>query len=158
MSMQFSVYVGAYLLVPTGLVRKSIERQSCTARCGEPLGLTNGRFCFGCGAELQTVSHEDVRVKHWHCSELGQDFEDMFYTPESARSDKRDLWLPNQHGSGTIYDTDNTNIDALVAMDEHFVQQKKSAFMEKYGAVPGAIEAQFKVKPVLQVGVVPFCA
>lgn len=156
MSLDFSVYVGAYLLVPTRLASQAFERQECSAHCGEPMALTHSRFCFGCGAMLNTVRQEAVAAKHWHCHELGQPLDELFFTPESAHSKKHDLWLPNQGGAGVTFEDRDTDVDALVAMHAEYVQQQRDAFMKKYGAVLFAIESQFKVKPLLQVGVVPF--
>lgn len=154
--MDFSVYVGAYLLVPTSQGSRNVEHQECSVKCGHQNTQKSSRFCANCGVPMHTVSVVASAFEHWHCHDLGEAFEDMFFTPESGQSKKSALWLPNEGGAGTVLDQSETNVDDLDPMDEDYVQQQKSAFMNKYGHVMDAIESQFKVKPLLQVGVVPF--
>lgn len=159
MGMHFSVYVGAYLLVPHRVASEMQERSLCSAHCGTRENLSKMRFCSHCGAP---VTHEQTpltrkRPSFGHL--LGGDKEDWFWTPESGMGESLSIWLPNQGGGGEYADRDaETRPERLKPLPAEFVAEQKAALLAKYPGVLDAVREILGVEASLQVGVVPYWA
>lgn len=155
MGMHQHVYLGAYLVVPHAPQSHAIEAYECSANPRHRASKQD-RFCRDCGAPILRKDKLETTVSAVRCHRVKQgEFEDDFWSPESPRSDRMSLWLPNTNGFGKLMDEDLA-VEQLEDLDGQYLAQCKQRLVERYAPLLAALSDELGVTAKVQAGVVVY--